>query len=260
MNPVGVRMMVVLGLMAALLGSCEKEDGNDTPADTQQQLSLSLKHTFNGSLLHADSLYTDSVGTAFAVTTLRYYLSGIALYHADGDTTTVQPDYVLVKGDEAVETVLNLGEITTGNYVGFSFNVGLPAFINQAVTPTDAGIAADSVLATQTDVPMWWNRTRGYKFLVLEGQYDNSQPANGLPDMPFSYQLGTNNLLTKISVARSFTVAADRDLVLAMEVDIARLFDHINLTWQHRTDTHDNRPLADLIQREIPNVFALENF
>lgn len=253
---------IVIGLLVVtslLLSACNKDDAMTKQQQAYQQLSITINHEFNDTPLSKDSIYTDSKGRPFKINTLRYYLSKLSLLNEKGEQLELSPNILLIKADETPQVTLRFDSIPVGFYSNIKFQIGLPENINSAITPDNSNIEANSPLAAQNDVPMWWNRTKGYKFMVLEGIFDGSIPEDGTLDANYIFQLGTNNLLTEIAITRDFEVKTDKTITIALQANIAPLFEETDLSWEHLTETDDNPQLANKLQGKFDKVFTLEN-
>ena len=122
---------------------------------------------------------SDTADTADAISVdLRFYVHDVALTDASGASQplTLEQDGVWQRDDVALldfedgsgdcatgspdtHTALT-GTVPAGDYVGLSFNIGVPDALNH--------IDAATAEAPLNDTGMWWSWTGGYKFLKID--------------------------------------------------------------------------------------------
>ncbi|MCB0791330.1 MAG: hypothetical protein H6595_01445 [Flavobacteriales bacterium] len=174
----------LLGLAMLLLSACrtdvlppvvvQDDDGAHVFMHTEIQQgnqSLSLGTT-----------YHDAANTAFRYTTVKFFLGRPTLIDAAEDTLADLPGaYVLFDASDG--GVHEIGR-TRGYVHRIKFGLGVDHDANHA-DPTLA-------MPPLNDASMhWgWNTAQGYKFFVIEGQYD--QDGDGMPETSFTYHCATD--------------------------------------------------------------------
>lgn len=108
--------------------------------------------------------YQSSAGHPFYVHRLKYYISEITLHNKNGSAVEFENIHYRDLADENTR-LLNLGEVSEGEYNRISFTFGLEEVIN-----IDGGLPN-----TQTNVNMEWPipGDQGYHYMKLEGRYDS---------------------------------------------------------------------------------------
>ena len=154
----------------------KKDDGTCT-YDANQEIKFSFTHNFNGSSVTQNEFnqlnYKNAKGDTLSFTKLRYSISDIRFYLADGDSVYVDGSYHLVDLTDETTLMYTLPKLTDfisgkdykAKFVGVGFNYGFDA------TDNVSGAYSDLNAAT-------WNWPDmiggGYHQLQLEGRYINS--------------------------------------------------------------------------------------
>ncbi|HUM50388.1 MAG TPA: hypothetical protein PK431_01185 [Chitinophagales bacterium] len=101
-----------------------------------------------------------------------------------------------------------------GNFTKFKFSFGLDSIKNNSVP---ASFPASSPLSVETG--LYWDMLK-YRFLILEGNIDNSVTKNQTPNTPFSMHIGSDTLYQQI-VASNFPKIGEQ---LNITLDLDKLF------------------------------------
>ena len=126
--------------------------------------------------------------------------------------------YMLVDAANASNT-FELGDSFTGHVHMFHFNVGLDSITNHSNL-------LDQAPPPLNDATMhWnWNPMAGYKFIVMEGQWDSDGDdlitAN---DDAFAYHIATDDLLGSKSIMSHMDVFSDSNASLSVHIDMAQV-------------------------------------
>jgi hypothetical protein len=182
-------------------------------------VALSLLLLFSCSEKEEDGMVTFTVkstnvtpnGRAFALdnSKTRIYFSNFKFKDAE-DKEVLVKDIFLYSSTNTSFTF----SVPKGNYTLFEFAFGLDA-VQNANTP--ASFSASHPLSVENG--MFWDMLK-YRFLVVEGNIDNSPTKDQTPATPFSMHLGTDTLYTRIAA-----VAVPKSgEVLNIELDLDKLF------------------------------------
>lgn len=212
-----------------------------------------------------DEPYLNSNGEFFKVTTLRYYISNIALTRSDGTVyyDEVAPDgskgYYLVDESDHDSQHITLENLPTGDYSVITFTIGVDA--NQLTQGAQTG-------PLDPTEGMFWDWNAGYIFVMMEGLSDASSDE----DNNIVYHVGgyksdasvpslANNIKTK-AVPMGTTLAMvrhDRTPEVHMIVDVKKFFGTPNLIKFSETPVQhspkDNAKIAD----NYMNTFVVDH-
>ena len=130
-----------------------------------------------------------------------------------------------------------------GDYTKFKFSFGLDKTKNNS---TPSSFSASSPLSVETG--LYWDMLK-YRFLILEGNIDNSVTKNQAPNTPFSMHLGTDTLYQEI-IATNFPKSGDQ---LNITLDLDKLFVLDNDVFQLTNFSNHSEP------SEIANGVAIRN-
>lgn len=217
--------LAAIAALALVLPACKKDKDED-PEHEHHHATINMAFTFqvNGEEWTVDSLLSDSLGHALKVNSARFFVSGI---HAENDEDVLVGEwpesYLLVDAAGSGNTI-TLGEMEVGHIHQFHFDLGLDSTANHA-DPTLAS-------APLNDATMHWNwdPAAGYKFLVLEGRYDDDGDGIVQADDPeFIFHCATDDLLTEAHAHVHHTVVEGETFTAQVLVDMARLFDGIDV-------------------------------
>lgn len=130
-----------------------------------------------------------------------------------------------------------------GDYAKFKFAFGLDKRMNNS---TPSSFPSSSPLSVETG--LYWDMLK-YRFLVLEGNIDNSVTKNQTPNTPFSMHLGTDTLYQEI-IASNFPKSGEE---LTITLDMDKLFVLDTDDFQLTNFSNHSEP------SEIPNGIAIRN-
>jgi hypothetical protein len=195
-------------LMAFTLYSCKKEEAKIEPLPNTQ-LSILLSHQCDGKTVQFDSLlYTNESGSKYSVSRLEYYISGIKLYHTNGEVFRSN----IIQYVNGREPNINLGipNLPAGKYTGIDFLIGMAPAQN----------VSNSLDNTPENINMQWPEVigGGYHFLKFEGRYLDSANIN----QGFTMHIGTNEMLIqhqKISINVEVVESVPAEIQLKMNIN-----------------------------------------
>lgn len=146
-------------LVLIILSGCT----NDSVQPEKSTVQLQFTHEVNSQPLELDQIkYTNAVGQAYSIKTVKYFISRVTFHKSDG-TDIVIPDihYVDIR-DEATLTYELSEKIPYGSYSGISFVYGL---VPEDNVTGSLGLDLDRLM--EWPVPMGG----GYHYMKLEGEY-----------------------------------------------------------------------------------------
>ena len=235
------------------LGGCKPD-----PTPTAM-LMLHLHTDIDTNEVAPGTSYPNWAGRNVQFTRAQYYLSNITLTKTDGSKVNVNGRVLVTWGTEDYV----VGNIPTGSYKSISYQVGVDASNNH----TDpASHTATDVLAVQNPSMHFADNATGYIFLAVEGMVDSSTTGTGTPNKTFSYHIGTDALLTTVTLPdhsaapynQVYTANEYGTITFHMIADYGKLFKNIDMKTNTVTNTTDNSALATSLALNIPAMFHYE--
>ena len=210
--------------------SAEKDDGSCTYA-TEGTITFDFTQNFGGTNVTAagfDQLnYTNANGEVFSITKMRYSISDVRFYLANGDSLMLDGYHLIDMADEASLTYVLPESIPFNSFVGIGFTYGFDEADNTDGAYTDLN-------AANWNSPMMLGG--GYHQLQFEGRYiDNNTDTTSFAyhNISTSRQIiGTDTTFVanhaNINLSKSFTFS--KDATIEIEMDISEWFQNPN-TW-----------------------------
>ena len=128
-------------------------------------LSLSFTHTVDGNQLETDQMiYSNTVDQNYSIQTLRYLLSDITLYSANGNSILLDEVHFITISDPSTLN-LDIQDLNSANYTAISFTMGLDSLKN-----------ITNLYLNESFFPSFtWPEFigGGYHYMQLEGDYTN---------------------------------------------------------------------------------------
>jgi hypothetical protein len=143
-------------ILVSCLAACKK--------DTAGSVKIRFNHRVGTESLELSNMkYHALAGHTFSVERLRYYVSNVALHHADGSLVKLDAPHYREEGLEET-AVLTLPEVPEGKYTQLSFMVGLDETTNKPL----------GLPNTVQNISMEWPMPgeQGYHYMKFEGKYD----------------------------------------------------------------------------------------
>ncbi|QDH80993.1 hypothetical protein FKX85_18865 [Echinicola soli] len=162
-----MKKIAIIVLTVWTLTACN--DREETPSG--MAVSFSFSHVLDGNPLELEGdAFTLPSGESFTPRKFKYYISNITFKNSiSGSSYTVSDGYFLI--DEAGKKKFSV-EIPSDDYDALTFYVGIDKARN---------LSTDQVGDLDPSNDMAWNWNTGYKFLVLEGEWEyESDERHGL--------------------------------------------------------------------------------
>ena len=204
-------------------------------------------------------LYRDAMGRHFSLKTVQFFLSNIVLQNANGTTYSVANAVVLKDIDSEAYII---GNAPIGAYTSVSFNVGLDSSTN---TKTPGFFNTNGYIPTSA---MWYGTvTKGYNFMKLQGYADTTIMQTGVNPVSFSYLIGSEANLRKVTMPirsantayKPYLLTANSIVYIHIICDYGNLLSVVNFNTQYSTDSYTLNPsIATKIANNIPNMFHYE--
>ncbi len=223
------RIIYILLVLAISVLSCKDDDNNPViPQETFGTVALDFKNTINNSgiELGTDS-YTNQSNEEYIITELKYIISNIVLIKANGEAFVYPVDrsYFVINEEVVASQKINLADISAGEYTKIRFGFGVEA----SKYPFESGMA--DFIPTAEDNGMLWSWSAGYKFLKFEGTFTFETKV----DEDFIIHVGSHGATLDnyqeitLELPSPLTIAESSTPEIAINVDIAKVFDSINI-------------------------------
>jgi len=210
--------------------SAEKDDGSCTYA-TEGTITLNFTQNFGGTNVTASDFdqlnYTNANGEVLSFTKMRYSISDVRFYKANGDSIMVEGYHLIDMEDEASLTYVLPEAVAFNSFTGIGFTYGFDEEDNTDGAYTDLN-------AANWNSPMMLGG--GYHQLQFEGRYIDSNTDT----TAFAYHnistarkiVGTDTsfvpMHANINMSKSFTFS--KDATIEIKMDAAEWFQNPN-TW-----------------------------
>ncbi len=192
----------------------------------------------------------DDSGRRYQLNVGKFYISQITLHGADGTDWQSYGKFTIVtigKEEYLVDSV------PVGNYKSISFTIGLDPTTN---TTDPSQYSSGDALAAQSP-SMWFGEGKGYIFMNVQGLADTTATQNGALNIPFSYQVGTDNLARKVNMPNnSFSMVANQSQVLDIKVDYSVFLQSLNFKTQGACTPFSDAVFATTLANRIPKMFS----
>lgn len=214
-------------------------------------LSVETQVSVNGDAFLANNIYEIN-GTAVSFSNVKYYMGGFKAESSLGSKSVGNDEYVLAEeGKTTAPNLITFDESGTLNT--FFFFVGVAPDVNLLDEATFLGRAEEDPLSAQA-VSMHWSWSTGYKFLRIDGMSDLD--GDGVPETPIVYHLGNEDMRTGITYSAERAMNEGNNTLL-FDLDLALLFDGVDLKTDLDTHTNNNLPLAETIRGNLSSALRL---
>lgn len=187
-----------------------------TPSGTAQiNLSFSWQHHYGPTVFNTP-VYSNVHGQVYSISTLRYYVSNVALHRADG-SMYLRKTPALIDHDDDAMTSVRLDNVPLGTYTSVSFILGVDSADNVA-GPREG--ALDPLNG------MYWTWATGYIFFKLEGtSAASTQPKNIIEFHLGGFKAPYNNIRRVELPLRRPLQADGRNASLDIVLDVGAFVD-----------------------------------
>lgn len=184
---------------------------------------------------------TTAKGRAYVIDPAKNKLlfSNFEYVDAEGNVKLVKDAFLLKSSDNGFSF-----KVPSGSFSSFKFYFGLDKATNNAVPMS---FPASSPLSVESG--MYWDMLK-YRFLIVEGDIDNSSTKDQTPAAPFSMHLGTDTMYAEIPVTGGVPMGGS---TLQINLDMSKLFVLDEDTFEISNFSNHSSP------SEIPNGVAIRN-
>ena len=214
---------------------------------TYPELEFGVSYKVGNEIFHTDSIYylgTSQVAVKF--TGFKFYISNIVLTDDAGEEKKINDGIALISSDYDDYTI---GEFNKGRYTNLSFNLGVDEETNQ-LNPDEF---VNGHPLSSNDM---FRGNNGYLFLRAFGNVDTD--FDGLFSNQISLDLGTLDLLRTISVPVDIVIENVTTKQLKFEVDLARVFESVDLATNFSVDFASDPKTANQIMDNLVKSISLK--
>jgi hypothetical protein len=213
-------------------------------------LIFHLHHYINDTHVLTGQTATDDSGRRYQLNVAKFYISQITLHNADGTDWQSYGKFTLVSLGQEEYLV---DSVPVGNYRSITFTVGLDPTTN---TSSPAQFDASNPLSFQSP-SMYFGDGQGYIFMNVQGKADTSATQNGLVNIPFSYQVGTDDLARKVNMPNhSFSMVAHESQILDIKVDYSVFLQSLNFKTQASCTPFTDQIFATTLANREQKMFS----
>lgn len=152
---------------------------------------------------------------------VSFFLNTLSVRDATKSTQVQDIDYInltnaYIDPVQGKGQIFEIKKVPTGTYNGMTFNIGLPAALNDK-SPIDFG--ADHVLSSNAE---YWTSWESYIFFKCEGLIaDQTDPT---PSIPLALHLGANFALLPVTLDKPFEIVGGKTTTVNINIDLKRFF------------------------------------
>jgi hypothetical protein len=249
-----IKFLVPLVLLI-VFQACKHNSDNATPLQSFGTLKFHI-HTnidTNEAVIDSNVYYKTDAKQRITFNRVRYYISNIKAFKADGTYQKLSNDTTLLI-NAATETY-TAGKLASGNYTYVSFNIGLTSTDN-GKNPSQFG-ATDARSAQNPS--MYYGNTKGYYFMDIAGAVDTSASQTDTTGKEFLFQITADATQPQVQLPeQKFTMITGKQWEVHLRADFGKLLDNINLKTNSKS-TPDYKPETGFtLIRKMPDIFTYE--
>lgn len=170
----------------------------------------------------------------------EFYISEVAIHHADSTTTPLTDQYMLVNADDPAAE-FELGDWAVDAAHGLTLHLGVPEAVNHG----DLSVYPFNHPLGPQNPSMHWGWAAGYRFMAIEGKVDNNN--DGVPETGFEFH-NLGDALYKSVELTGMEEAENGVLHLHLKLDYAQLFNDMPMTGnliQHGSALINNKMMGN---------------
>lgn len=191
-------------------------DGGDGPEPVPVTLTFNLEVNGEPLSLGSDLDYVSEDGLLYSIHDFKVYLSQLALTTAEGAYEEPDSYHLLAPGADQAQVQLVLSEVPGGVYQGLRLAVGVDSAANRSL---------DQRGDLNPSNQMAWNWNTGYKFVLLEGEF---QQGDSLRPLVFHIGLNSNYAKQVLPFGGDLDLTEGKGVTLTFTLDIGELFRNPN--------------------------------
>lgn len=176
-------------LAGVLLFSCKKEEKNNPTYDSNKIGYITIKfdsQVGDLNLVPDSPFYTTPLNHNYSISKFSYFVSNIVFVKQDSSTYTIPKDssFFLIQENVGSSKILKL-RVPEGDYIKVRFMIGIDS--NTSVSPINSRV--DVLNPNGAAASMYWDPTKGYIFMNIEGTYRDLLSSNSMRH-PYQFKIG----------------------------------------------------------------------
>jgi len=215
-----IALLFVCACVALGFSACKKEENNSQTPTTPETgtVLVVIKNKVNTQpFVLSETGLSDSLGNNVVPNSLAYYLSSFVLQGAKPFAEANSYHLVRVYSDSSV---FEITDVPVGTYSKLDFMFGVDSVANSKT---------DNVGDLDISNHMSWNWDTGYKFLLVEGSYQEQGQANKGVVYHLGRQETYGNVTTPSFGNEKVVVAKNKVTNITLSANYARIFEGVNV-------------------------------
>lgn len=173
-----MKKLLLMFCACTLLFSCRKKEDPSTPVEGKSQIRITFQNIAGSTpVVLNKGWYKNEHGDSLSITSLKYYISNINLYAADGSIYAEPESYHLIDEEADTSKSFYIANVPPNTYTKIVFTIGVDALRNTSGAQTGA---LDPMYG------MFWDWNTGYVMARMEGY----SPQSTFPDKKFFFHIG----------------------------------------------------------------------
>lgn len=247
-------MKKILNLLFILISlvSCKQNDEPQSVLLRFNDSFFSKQLGYKTSLDLNNIFYENEAGNILNFTTIKYYISGFWAEKENGEILKVGGYNLIDFSARSFEPLL-MGNLPTGTYKRFGFNIGVDSIANHSDPTLRPNSSPLSVLMAKD---MHWDWNTGYIFMKLEGNY--KADSNAVSKL-FAIHIGLDRNLVPLTFNVPFTVNVS-SRTMTLDVNWDKVFNAkrvIDLAKADFTHSMNDTILAPAVVENLQSLFTL---
>lgn len=244
-------------LFCLFLASCRRSTGPDCcpPVEPVGSVEIHLNHFWgNDTLVRNSGKYLTLNGDTVQISDIKGLISNFNFIFSD-NSEFFKDQFQYYKLSNPSTHTFVLSGVPDGSYKSLNFYLGLDSTSNHSDVTTYPRTSALSTY--QAGGELHWNWADGFIFTSMAGTY---RPANAPRYKGFSYHLGMDPNLVKVSVSTPGLVVTGNSRLMELNLDWKEMFESpylINISNQEVTHSTSGDTLATQLSANLSNLVKL---
>lgn len=249
--------LLLLFSLLMFFSSCRRSTGPDCcpPVEPIGSVEIHLNHLWgNDTIVRNTGKYITAFGDTIQLSDIKGLISNFNFTFTD-NTEFFKEHYQYYKLSTPASNTFVLSGIPDGSYQNLEFYLGLDSTSNHSDVTTYPRTSALSTY--QAGGELHWNWADGFIFSSIAGNY---RPANASRYKGFSYHLGMDPNLVKISLPTPGLNVTGNSRLVELNMDWKELFESpylINVSNQEVTHSTSGDTLAVQLSKNMGNLVKL---
>lgn len=243
-----MKKILLIGLVLLGFSACNEDEPEEVQNGTVQ---IEIIPKVNGEVLTMNESYQDNLGRDYWFTTLKFYLSNIAIVSNSGAQTQVSDvaifDYEPNRVGGPIQVTVPFG-VNVGSYAAVMFETGVSPDLNALDVTT---FPSDHPMSVNNN--MFWSWNTNYIFTKAEGYVESDST------LAWFIHTGTDEVYQPVvTLNKSFLVSSGQNTTVQVVLNLDELLiapNQLDLATDGQSHTTDNLELAKAYQENLANAF-----